>query len=407
MMRKLNGVPQSLSFLVLALVFIEPRSLAKAYELDPGAGHCVGNSDWSLSGFPAYRNEPVYSPCYPLNYSPALTINRPPITLSELQTAAENSYEQWHHDGWSRMRLNYDRNACTPHSTPNDGSWWDNGNEVSEIWWSTDSEYAWSPPSWGATQWDREACFIGGDNEYLAADIDVRDGVAVRGAEVANMWSCLWPSNIVEDINLHEIGHAYGFQHNNAWLTTMNATVGGGITRKCNVGEGWAAKPWSDETQGMMAMYGFTNWTDYVDVSGSHRWGTMGSTNSTFRTRSFCQSAGNTSTPSTDNLGWTYGNHYGNPGGIYYRYLLLPEAYSGTDPLAHDVTSSPWSHIASNWTFPGAAYNMNNQIISFDASVLPVARYRTWVQLWVSSTNEVDPGDNIFPLAYLVRINAC
>ena len=381
---------------------------ASAYVLDEGTIMCAGNSQWKPPADPtsSYRYVPVRPMCYTRSWP-----TNPAATATNVASATHWAFNQWSQEGLSSVRLYYSYACRDDGRTSSDGSWFDDGNEGSEIWWSPSSDYDnGSCGNWGCTQWDREFCLFSGDNEYLATDIDINMngalGAGIISVESDTMARCLSNQLVTEDIIMHEIGHAYGLMHNDAWLTTMNSTVSSG-NRKCDFGDGWHLKPWSDESQGMMAMYDQGLSEYLVDVSGSHRFGPSGGLGETRLIEFFCQSTGSVllnGTPTTP-FRWTFANHYDNPGGFYFRYHLVPSATS-TDPVGSSGYSSGWYAYSSASTFPGASFSVT-AAFNADTRVMTAGIYRVWIQLLPLSGTNMDPGDDLFPTVYQVQIGAC
>lgn len=391
-------ISQVLFTAVLICVLLSEHSNTRAYVLDDGFGntdHCTGNSQWKVGS--GYRNEMVYRMCYEPQWTSG-------PSWGSVFWSTHDLYQQWHLDGQSKMRLHLSVSHCSPGGATNTGEWHDNGNEINEIWWSVPPNLVDELPYHGITTRDRQACFwFFGDNEYHAADIDINMSEYVVKARPYNVDDCLSTGTMLSDVTLHEIGHSLGLDHNDAWMTVMNQT---GVNRNCDLGAGSVPRPFGDDSQGMMAMYGADNWQSRVDVGGTHTFQDGQQYYQTDGETMHCRSDGLVTTSGPNQTwGWTYTNLYGSAGGLRFRTMLVPVNYNGTNPSRN--SAGPWGQYASASTFPGATYPVRVPA-SFNVGAVPAGRYRVWVEVSpVNQSQEIHSSDNLIPTTYVVVVLGC
>lgn len=361
-------------------------------------GPCSGG--WSVSGS-GYRDQSIFPMCY-LTTNFAVPPGCSGMQRTDLSSAATTAYTRWKEDGWSQMRLSFNAGFCwgdVDGNTTSNGSWWDNGDEHSAIWWDVSSAYVRPLPSIGVEGTDHAACFppFDLDASIIASDIDVRIDACYQN-EACNTRTLCQTGFSVEDVLLHEIGHNYAVEHNDAWLTTMNSILG---TRACADQDNYHPQPWGDEFHALMDHYGWSDWQNGKDIAASHMWGTLSNRVADTGTRSICASLGT----SPQNFSWTFTNQIGPlTSGFQYRFEVRRDSVPGVT-----YWTSPTYAVSSSATFPGATYQINSGIAIPTSVLVAGVTYRLWLVLdpnrLITEQHELDsrPSDNWVPFQFLMQ----
>lgn len=326
------------------------------------------------------------------------------FSLTELQDAASAAFWGYQREPNLNVELYVLASTQTPSNDPgrsgtSTGSWFDtNSNE--EYWFDTQAVVADICDDAGAVGchgYDRVTCVIPfAVNPWMqASDISVAADVWwFPEADIDGLTDCVTYGNFAEDIFVHEVGHAYGLMHNDAWLTPMNGSVN--ATRRCDRTNEYHALPWSDELQGLEHMYQQTANTQR-NVSGTAFW--LDGTDTTISIQHFASANATTWNP-TARVRWTHMNVYDAITSEYeYTYRAVQDGVNPQTGTTYGI-SSVYDIPSGQW-FEGATYprEENGSTFAFTISGVPTGQtFRVWIRLDPNGDiTETDEADNWIP----------
>lgn len=295
---------------------------------------------------------------------------------------------------WSRESLysvyNYQINAtCALGAGPGDGSWQNNHNGVANWGIETQWGYYWNgagTPTAGYSPFSSTCNWWTGEDRYVDAKLSVAIDTAsgITGALIGTIDRCTQLTSFAEQAAAHEVGHTYGFSHDDSLMTLMN-TSGFGV-HTCHVGSGFHITPYPTEFGGMASMYPYATVGSYRNVSGM----------AFFKNPSWGVSTvvGPICVASVFSLGFTWFNNHA-AGDVTYRIEVVPI----TD---QNPTGSTTVATSTFTVIPGAAAYSQGQafpsITISPASLTPGFTYRLWIHVDpYNSLSETDEGDNWIP----------
>jgi len=212
----------------------------------------------------------------------------------------------------------------------------------------------------------------------------------------------------LEDTTIHELGHAYGLDHNNAEVAVMNPQKP--RVRNCDVSAHFHDYPMPDDIGGLMQHHqGYTGAT--YNVAGTP-WYRTGAT--AYMTRSWVTFDASSPNSVPIVLGYSLHSYYPDRIAAYtvsYFFMVFDwNTWTWTVPTFNASTQQ--------WSMPNALYSSVHTSVqnstrsttvqattfNFNRSDFPVGFYwRMWVM--VDSANQVserNEGDNVFPTDIVV-----
>jgi hypothetical protein len=339
---------------------------------------------------------------------PFPAINAPSLPEGEKDYAAVQAATDWGMRGWvvssgffntgGSVSIVPDRNGYYGGGVP---EWFDNGNELSEIWWES------NPPcdnAYACTAWDHATCVGWGNNRILAADIVVSGSSHWDIIEQNSMAKCfLRTSGSMESTVMHEIGHAYGLEHESARVSVMDPNKP--RVRNCSFWNGYHDAVMPDDLQGYLQHHKSYSGTRR-NLSGTPWWKANGLGHLTAEPIVFSTLA---SPAQTVTLTYTLHSYYRHATGNYaVSYRLREDIFgAGFNPSDGRYTfdaSLPYVTTVSSLSNEySARQSINMQIIPSD---LP--RAGVWYHVWVQVDSgyvvaETDESDNAFPTGVIIR----
>lgn len=291
--------------------------------------------------------------------------------------AAAIDWAFWMWERESRLTAEWYRNTSTC-SNNNATTWWDNGNELSEV-----KMYSQLNNMLGEAWRDTTNCVgcWGCHDHIIATDIKLLRQTIVAQDTLSD---CLSPNCSSEQTMQHEIGHAYGLDHFGAWASTM---VESGCYHTCNRADSFHHQPMADDTKAVSKLYG-RNVSAYYNLSGMHFDRNSDGTYTTkFNEVNHC---GNTVT-----VNFTYFNHYAALTNFPARVVLVA-GRNTTNPSGNIV----WTGSTTTWSgsHSGATYSVSLSLQPSRSTLTAGSEYRVWIQVDPSGTySETDEGDNYIP----------
>ncbi|MCC7536073.1 MAG: hypothetical protein IT379_07665 [Deltaproteobacteria bacterium] len=218
---------------------------------------------WQNPASGSYMNIPVYEmgflPSWPENTMPSFTANP-----SGLRAGAAWAYWMWARDGSHSVQLYQAGTYSGSYGLYSDGSWYDADDDRNVYWWDLSTRVGTTAPN----QIGREATELS-ILYYSESDVWIRSDWSYPAVATNTQAQCLAFQVTPDLAHLHEIGHSYGFGHNDAIQTTMNTILNGHSS--CNVASGY--HPTSDEMYGLRTLYPFPG--TFRNISGMPFYSTM------------------------------------------------------------------------------------------------------------------------------------
>jgi hypothetical protein len=370
---------------------------AEAYTWQNPTFTCTGVPSWTGSNPPT--NHPMRYPCYNQSSVP---------NFSSFQDATAWAYWMWVRDGQSTAQLYLDLSSCDNRfSGSSNGAWFQWYDTNADVWYDTSTnvselsgntigytKYTYTPAPWVCP-------LVPGYPQLISEmDIAIRTDWNWSGRFAVNTINdCLTLAIYVEQLALHEVGHAYGMNHFDAWMATMNTFLDG--SHHCNVGSGFHTEPYADDSQAMMSRYRKNAGTvrnlsaipfapDMNGVTNLDPLNIMGNVCSTV----------------TVQQKLSYFNHYDAVTSFPMRFELYPS--SVTNPIGVTPT---FAGTTSYWSGgqAGATYGVNMSVQVPHTALTPGVQYRVWIRVDPHNTYvESDEGDNFVPFrTFLTRDTRC
>lgn len=390
---------RSIRTMTFVLTVMAQAAPSSAYVTYSPAGVCGGSVvHWERP------NSGTTYVSFPRNCMEAMPIPSGQPTLGQMFDAGGWAHWMWYREGLSSVGLQWTNTTCIGLNA-RDTSWrtssWDTKYHVDSF-----IGYGLASNTVGRTDFDHWCSFFGAEDLIRDARVLVRtqDAQFTSGYSFGaqnSLAACLSSGLSVEFIWSHEVGHAYGLDHNDAWQTLMNTFSQG--QHHCNVGAGFHQQPFSDETQFMETVYRRTDFGTRYNISGTPMFwnGTIYTAASALL--SVCRQSGSVSVTPT----FTYMNHYDAlPSSPKYR-VALTSASLTAPPTASDIiwVSAPYTIPA---TAAGATYNYSYSF-SIPGYAVPTTGARVWLQLDPNQLiTETDEGDNLVPTNILITgVSSC
>jgi len=319
-------------------------------------------------------------------------------TYPEVRSAMAWAHWMWYRWGGVTAYLWLDTqgsHACSY------GQWWDNGNEINEIWFrergisgAAASEYT-----------DHATCFTPGTNRTLASDISINHVTAWTIVQQNTMERCFSGNLAVEQVMVHELGHSYGLQHDESRISVMN--VARPQARNCDVASGYHAYPMPDDYQGYLQYHKNYSGTRF-NVAGTP-WYKKGGVGKIDQTNTPLKVSSLTAELQMDYTIHSYFAHAWGGGTAQYGITFRAIPVNTTPVFDHsNLTWSKPGVLIPDYilaTLPGWHSKYMSHTVTVTRNLLPTARkYRIWVYMdSASQVAEVEEADNLFPTQYTLE----
>jgi hypothetical protein len=319
--------------------------------------------------------------------------------VSDMVTAGSWAHWMWYRDFGTRVIIDMNTSPCG--STTSRSNWMNSSTANQYAFDRMNDSYPMCPVGSIACARFKSQCPAGPANppDYIQnGRIVIRTDTPWLAAQINTIERCLTPGAFIEHAYIHEVGHLYGFDHNDAWQTAMNSVVNN--HHHCNVGSGFHDQPYSDESQAIRFYYGNDTSVNGVNISGTPIY--LDPNTSSWR-------SSGTGIPLyicgaySAQTSFIYMNHYAAlPGSGVLQYRARLYASNVSNPAAASALwSSSTFSFGSTWTFAGATYRIDNTW-SVPSSSVPPQGARLWIELDPNNAYiETDEGDNMIPTGHL------
>jgi len=376
---------------LLAVLVLTTDRMSNAFVLLDGNGvGCTTSTHWNTHACP--------------NTTCSIT-NRPVrLVCGNTNTPAEFSATSWGYWMWVRestlnnaLFINTDLPCSGPTGWLDQDSY--SGNGLNDVTWVSgticDSADAGGCMSSDSTDF----CSPWSTHEhFVATDVRLKKTAPWNDPTAdghVGFMSCLSTGNWRERMAIHEVGHAYGLDHNNARPTVMRSVVT--ALGACNQAAGFHSQPDADAMAGVASLYG-RNTNNLQNMSASPHF-VSGSTLGVTVTDVPAYCGG------TIPFTVTLFNYYAPVPQWRLNFIFVPD---GQVPAGGNIAW--WSNNISvnntptNFNF---AYNTSVEpsIFAFSYGV----QYRLWIRIDpLNVISETDEGDNLIPTAItLTRGGGC
>lgn len=370
---------KSLARWSLTLFLILSVAPANAYGLDPVAG--CGYKHWNIHACPT-------TTCSISSYA-FLDLCSEDSSIYE-EDAAAWGFWMWGRESTLSAYLYWDTSACSSASN------WYGGNS-----WN---EFDFSPCSGciGECQQTTYGC-SGGHSHFNHTDVRVDSNAGeFSGTNLDDIYDCLTLGAYKEDTFMHEVGHAYGLEHDDTYAHLMHST---GQTHMCNIGAYKHGQPHADDMAGTVALYG-RNTNNVKNLSGMAFFTSGGVEQLTnLYLPTYCGSP-------TIQVDFTIMNYYAALAD--YSFLVRPALLVETN---HNPTAGAAIWTGSNYAVnpssnPAPHNTTRHHTLNFvvPSSVMSHnTPYRLWLQVDPGGAHtETDEGDNWIPLEVVfIRGSSC
>jgi hypothetical protein len=310
-----------------------------------------------------------------------------------------SAYWMWVREGTSNATLFVDGAAGCGDGT-GFNAWYDNGDQKNNSWWETTASIqgvgGGCASATACTSTDLATCILPyTSTRIIAADIAVSHQDVFGVVNQDTLVDCLRTTFVNhETMWLHEIGHAYGLDHDDATVSVMKTAIGN-LMRNCHTAQNFHNYPFPDDINGFMAHHkGYTgtkwNWagTPWARQSGMDT----------------VQSVTHVVTSNTKSVSAivTIHSYYGTGQTPTIRLFLVPTTTQPTFNFTTKVWTMNSVQQGGLYTV-GPAFGIESrritQTATFGGPSLPVGVYRVWVKIDADDVfvSEPDEGDNVFP----------
>jgi hypothetical protein len=303
----------------------------------------------------------------------------------------------WVRDGQSDTRLFYDNSVCG--SGAENGGWFPH-NGTNEIWYESanlvnssamcgsSSAAACTPLQVGACAWP------GLHTDIFEFHMVVANDFPQQVVNQNALAECLSTGHDIENLFLHELGHAYGIGHDDAVMNSMH--IAQQDARNCHVAQGFSVFPFPDDTAGLMAHNDASPSTAQFNATGT-AWYLMSGASMTDVPTITVPASGTLTIPS---FHVTIESMYSYPWTFFVSFVVVNDSSIPT----FNWSANAWVYTSVSTSAPITAPNWTQQVATLPVPswTLPVtaltrgARYRVWGHVW-SGNAETDSGDNVFP----------
>ena len=237
-----------------------------------------------------------------------------------------------------------------------------------------------------------------GSNHFKNVDIRIRDGIGTLSPQSFGISTCNTIGLSMALGLVHEVGHAYGLDHDDTYTYAMNTIPHG---RHCTMGVGWREQPFGDDMAGALSIYG-RNTDNIYNMSGSavYRDASNNDMIDPVAETDYCGGG--------VFLEFTLNNVYKALASYQFQYRFAITSWFEESPESSDVV----------WWGPAFAQNPSgsnatvrkaiNLYIDYTA-LSPATPYRVWVVVDpYQHYSETDELDNWIPLnALIMRGQSC
>lgn len=363
---------------------------------------CGGPESWTNDG-----DVRVVDLACSANGFPGLTTSTDPSGngYTQARQAMTDAMWMWVRDGQSDTRLYFDSATCGVGAE--DGGWFpfDGRNE---IWWETASRLnspdlcrstsaaACTPARVGACAWP------GLHTDIFEFHMVVSNDWPRVVVNQDSLDECFNMGNNLENLFLHELGHAYGIGHDDAVMNSMNTVQQ--AHHNCHVAQGFSAFPYPDDTAALMRYNDRSPTTAQYNAAGTP-WTWSNGMSLLNRLAVTAPASGSVTVPVFHS---TIESMYPYTWTFFITFVVVSESARPTFDWASNawsytavasapaITASSWGQVARplsspSWSFPASALTRG-------------VTYRVWGHIW-SFNAETDLGDNLFPTAITLTRN--
>lgn len=296
----------------------------------------------------------------------------------------------------------------------NGGSSWFGGNALNETWFETTSTVTarcgGGEAAIGCALPEVNWCGnFGGPSDIRTADISLSWNYRWSVVQQNSVTECLKSGVSLQNTALHEIGHAYGLLHDEAYISVMNDETLE-FPRNCHIGQGFSDFPFPDEYNGYLKHHkGYSG--ERYNLTGT-AWYRNDYNQNTVDRQTLLLGNGQISL----NFTFTYSQYFPHtPPGYHMRFWFFPEGtmptFSGYATNTWNTTGgirSPWSTYVTNHGAVAARYTFSSSRPLYGSDLPNPGTYRVWVQMDSTGlVDETDEGDNFFPLDIIINRIAC
>lgn len=396
--RRCGAVVSAAVLIACATVIAVPQARAfKILQTDCGGDEYRDPGGW-----------PVIEMCLNPPGFPGLTSATDPNanTFAAARGGMLSGHWMWVREGTSDASLFVDTGAGCGNGSG--FSWFDNANEKNNVWWestATVQSVSGCGTAIGCTSNDEALCIplFNESTHIIAADIVVSNQPAYTVVNQDTLVDCFRPGMSHETLWLHEIGHAYGLDHDNATVAVMKSSVV--EMRNCHVAQGFHNYPFPDDMAGLMK--------HHKGFSGTKRnlAGTPWFRGSDGVDKTDVRSPVNVSSTQTKDVFVTVSlEAFYATTTMTAQLWLVPVNETPTFNFSTKTWHFGSKGVKTGW-FEQSGFTVTTQRVTLEAPVSGSwlwanTTYRVWVEVDASkATVETDEGDNVFPTsAMVVRI---
>jgi hypothetical protein len=368
----------------------------------PARGHayrtlqnvCGGPISWTNDGDIAV----IDLPCSAGGFPGLIGATDPSGTsFTQVRQAMDDALWMWVRDGQSDTRLFHDRSVCG--SGDENGGWfpldgrnvlWFEGASLinSPAMCASNSAAACTPYHVGACAWP------GLHTDMLDFHTVVANDFPQQIVNQDSLAECFDGGHNLENLFVHEIGHAYGLDHGDAVMNSMHSTQQ--RFHNCHVGQGFSVTPFPDDTAGLMAHNDRSPATAQYNATGTP-WVWMDGNSTLDTPPAYVPTSGSVVIPTIRS---TLESMYPYSWTFFVTFVVVSEAV----PPRFDWSTNTWVYtpVASSQTITASNWGQQARTLSMQSWSFPVTAltrgvaYRVWGRVW-SFNAETDLADNVFP----------